>query len=178
MGDAGHEEAARQLNECDYLFLIDIREPEYLTLQLTIAEAKAQAPRFDTPPEHPLAALLNGGRPIEPDATCRVFRITFERKHMVSYTVVNESYGKYPDAPEQFQGKLFREFSRSYLLEYIAKATIATDDYPGKLRHYQLACQDHVVDVVCTAPPEIVITNAPAPGEADTALRARSSHRR
>jgi hypothetical protein len=35
---------------------------------------------------------------------------------MISWTVLNESYGKYPEPPEQFTGKLFRVFSRSHLI--------------------------------------------------------------
>jgi ABC-type phosphate transport system permease subunit len=30
------------------------------------------------------------------DETCRFFRLIFDGRHMVSYTVLNESYGDYP----------------------------------------------------------------------------------
>jgi len=69
---------------------------------------------------------------------------------MVSYTVLNESYGTYPEPPEQFSGKLFRVFEWSHLLEFTKKTTCASDEYPGVLQHYEIACLNHVIDVICT----------------------------
>ncbi|HLH18573.1 MAG TPA: hypothetical protein VKX45_15235 [Bryobacteraceae bacterium] len=151
------EEGARQINDCDYLYAVDIRETEELTLQLEIAEARAQdrvlAPRDDTWVEQ----LRLGARPIETDPTCRFFRLTFDRSHMVSYTVLNECYGIYPQPPEVFTGKLFREFSHSHLLEFTKRSTYASDEHPGVLQHYEVACLNHVIDVICTGPPRIEV---------------------
>jgi hypothetical protein len=151
------EEAARQINDCEYLFATTIREIEELTLELIVQEAKPQAlvltPRDDSEVEQ----ILAGSRPIETDSTCRYFRLVFDRKHMVSYRVLNESYGTYPEAPELFTGKLFRVFAVSHLLDFTKEYTVASDDYPGPLQHYQIACLNHVVDVICTAPPRIFV---------------------
>jgi hypothetical protein len=129
--EAGWDDAVRQINDCEYLFAQSIREIEELTLEVIITEAKAQAkiriPRDNTEVEQ----LLAGSHPIETDSTCRVFRLIFERRHMVSYTVLNESYGTYPEPPEQFIGKLFRTFSRSHLLDFTKQTTCASDEYPG-----------------------------------------------
>jgi hypothetical protein len=154
--ELGWDEAARQMNDCEYLLARSIREIEELTLEVFITEAKAQAeilvPRDSTQFEQ----LRVGSRPIEPDSTCRIFRLIFERRHMVSYTVLNESYGIYPKPPEQFTGKLFRTFSRSHLLDFTKQTTCASDEYPGGiLQHYQIVCLNHVIDVICTAPPKI-----------------------
>ena len=155
--DVEWSEGARELNDCDNLFARGIREIEELTLELILAEAKPQAQILSPRGEGPVEALLVGGRPIESDATCRSFRLIFERMNMVSYTVLNESYGAYPEAPEEFSGKLFRVFSRSHFLEFIKRTTCASDEYPGVLQHYQIACLNHVVDVICTGPPSIAI---------------------
>jgi hypothetical protein len=117
------EEGARLINECTYLYAREIREIEELTLGLTIVEAKAQAPVSAAEETGPLAFLKIGGRPIEEDETCRLFQLLFDRNHMISYTVLNESYGKYPQPPEEFTGKLFRVFSRSHLLEFTERTT-------------------------------------------------------
>jgi hypothetical protein len=74
---------------------------------------------------------------------------------MVSYSVLNESYWTRPEASEEFTGRLFSVFSQSHLLEYIKRTTVASDDYPGTLQHYRIACQLHVVDVVSTTSPRI-----------------------
>lgn len=163
--EAGWADAARQINDCEYLFAQSIREIEELTLEVIITEAKAQAeirvPRDNSEVEQ----LLSESSPIETDSTCRVFRLIFERRHMVSYTVLNESYGIYPQPPEQFTGKLFRTFSRSRLLDFTKQTTYASDEYPGGiLQHYEIACLNHVIDVICTAPPKITVTPTTAVG--------------
>ena len=151
------EEGAALINECEYLLATDIREIEELTLRLAIEEAKAQAPLTAVDGDGPLAEILLGASPIKTDATCRLFRPIFDQNHMVSYSVLNESFGKYPQPPEEFTGKLFRVFSQSHLLEFTRRATIASDEYPGKLMHFQIVCLNHIVDVICTGPPKIFV---------------------
>jgi hypothetical protein len=151
------EEGARQLNECEYLFIRNIGELEELTLGLIIHEAKPQDPILVPEDDSAFARISVGSRPIEEDSTCRVFEVIFDRNNIVSYTVLNESYGKYPEPPEEFIGRLFRVFSRSHLLDFTKQTTIASNEYPGVLQHYQLACLNHVVDVITTKPPRIAV---------------------
>jgi hypothetical protein len=80
---------------------------------------------------------------------------------MVSYSVLNESYGRYPEDPEKFTGKLFRSFSWSHLLEFTRHTTNASVEYAGPLQHYQVACLNHVLDVIGTKPPRIAIGTWP-----------------
>lgn len=122
-----------------------------------LTEAKPQAEIIVARDESPAEQLRLGGRPIEKDLTCRAFRLIFDRNQMVSYTVLNESYGVCPEPPEQFTGKLFRVFQWSYLLEFTKRTTCASDEYPGVLNHYQIVCLNHVVDVICTGPPIIAV---------------------
>jgi hypothetical protein len=151
------EEGARLINECTYLFATDVREIEALTLGLTIVEAKAQAPISATEATGPFASLMIGCRPVEEDETCRVFQLLFDRNHMIFYTVLNESFGKYPEPPEVFTGRLFRVFSHSHLLEFTERTTYASGGYPGVLMHFEIVCLNHVIDVICTAPPMIAV---------------------
>lgn len=153
------KEGVQQIDECEYLFVESVRESEELTLELTVAEAKPQGPVLISRDGTALEELRAGGRPIEKDSTCRLFQLIFDRSHMVSYAVLNESYGTYPAAPQQFTGKLFRIFSWSHLLEFTKRTTCASDEYPGALHHYQIACLNHVIDVICTGPPRIAIEN-------------------
>jgi hypothetical protein len=99
------QEGARVMDDCAYLFATDVRELEELTLGLTIVEAKLQAPIASTDESDPLGLLKIGARPIQEDQTCRIFHVVFDRNHLISYTVLNESYGKYPEPPEAFTGK-------------------------------------------------------------------------
>ena len=152
------EEGARLMNECTYLLATDVGEVEELTLALTIVEAKAQAPIATTEKTGPLSWLKTGGRPIEEDLTCCLFQLLFNRNHLISYTVLNESYSKCPEQSEVFAGKLFRIFSHSHLLEFTEQTTFASGDYPGALMHFQIACLNQVIDVICTAPPKIAVS--------------------
>jgi len=152
------EEGARLMNECTYLLATDVGEVEDLTLALTIVEAKAQAPITTTDDPAPLSWLRIGSGPIEEDETCRLFQLLFDRNHMISYTVLKESYGKYPAPPEKYTGKLLRTFSHSHLLEFTGRTTCVSGDDPGALMHFQIACLNHVIDVICTAPPKIAVS--------------------
>jgi hypothetical protein len=157
------QEGARLIDECTYLFATEVRELEELTLGLTLVEAKAQAPITTAEDTGPLADLKLGGRPIEQDETCRIFELVFGREHMISYFVLNESYGRYPEAPEAFTGKLFRIFSRSHLLEFIGRTTYASGGHPAPLMHFEIVCLNHVFDVIATAPPKIAVGNDATP---------------
>ena len=150
------EDGAKQIDDCQYLFAVDVRELEELTLRLTLVEAKAQAP-LTSEDDSVYGVLSDGARPIRQDSTCRIFEIIFERKHIISYTVLNESYGRYPEPPEKFTGKLFRIFSWSHLLEFTRRMTYANDEHPGVLKHFQIACLNHVFDVISTHPPRIAV---------------------
>jgi hypothetical protein len=149
------QEGARLMDDCAYLFATDVRELEELTLGLTIVEAKLQAPIASADVNDPLGFLRIGARPIQEDQTCRVFQVVFDRNHLISYTVLNESYGKYPEPPEAFTGKLFRVFSQSHLLDFTERTTYASQGHPAPLKHFEIACLNHVIDVICTAPPTI-----------------------
>ena len=77
------EDGARQIDDSHYLFAVDVRELEELTLRLTLVEAKAQAP-LTAENDSVYGVLSNGARPIQQDSTCRIFEIIFERKHIIA----------------------------------------------------------------------------------------------
>lgn len=145
------------LNDCKYLFISSIREIEELTLEIFADEAKPQEPISVAPYVGEIGQLHVGARPIETDNTCRSFQLVFPRNEMVLYQVLNESYGRFPKAPEMFSGSIFRTFSRSHLLDFVKCNTHASDEYPGILHHYQLVAENHVMDVIMTGQPEILM---------------------
>jgi hypothetical protein len=152
---------AEQIDECHALFVTHFRELEELTLELLISEAKPQAPILVPRSDSAVDRMMVGARPIEWDETCRMFRVVFDRRHMIFYSVLNECYGRYPEPPEQFEGKRFRVFSRSHLLDFIKRTTHASDGYPGTLLHFQIAAENHVIDAITTAHPLVSILASP-----------------
>lgn len=145
------------MDECTYLLAADIGEIEELTLALTIVEAKVQAAITTTEDGGPPSWLTIEGRPIEQDETCQIFQLVFDRNHMISYTVLNKSYGKYTEPSDVFKGRLFRTFSHSHLLEFTGRAC-ASGDCSGALMHFEIACLNQAIDVICTAPPKIAVS--------------------
>jgi len=75
----------------------------------------------------------------------------------MSYSILNESYGRYPEPPEVFIGRLFRVFSWSPSLEFTAKHRNASEDWPGPYQHYEIVGLNHVINVVSKERPLISI---------------------
>lgn len=47
------------------------------------------------------------------------------------------------------------EFTASQYLEYIAKASFATEKYPGPYKHWAIYTSDHIVDVASQVDPVV-----------------------
>jgi hypothetical protein len=144
-------ELVEQINEHAYLYLAEIGEPEDNVLRLVIEEARAGG----EPMEVKIGdALLSGARPIVSDDTCYAYEVLFGS--YVAYSVRNESYTP-EDRSEEYTGRLFRLYSKSHFLDYVRAATFASDEYPGKLSHYEIVCENHILDVVSAGEPHITI---------------------
>ena len=103
-----------------------------------------------------LNEMLSRSRPVYPD-TENVYEITFT--HYIVYQTRNESY-VVADNYEECRGKYFSVYTRSRLLDSLPQITIAqkSDDgsfYPGKWTHYEIAAQNHIIDVIATKPPSV-----------------------
>ncbi len=136
-----------QIDSHEYLYLAEIGEPEVNVLRIVVDEAKASNDADVKIPDTPFM-----GNPIISDETCRRYEITFPS--YVAYAVLNESFAKVDDY-EKHTGRYFRIYSKSHFLDYLGVATFASDEYPGKSKHYEIACLDHIVEVVSAEEPEI-----------------------
>nr|WP_260871282.1 hypothetical protein [Paenibacillus sp. Y412MC10] len=90
---------------------------------------------------------------IDIDESLPHIQIDFE--WYIGYSVRNESYTVWDDY-EEFEGKIFRIYSKSRYLDFISTSTIATEEYPGPYKHYGISCLNHVIDIVSTTDPIIV----------------------
>jgi hypothetical protein len=158
-----------QLNAHRYLYLTHLEEPEDNALRLIVTEARRGEPSDAPDPSlEGLGRLATGTRPIVADERCAVYELHFE--DYIAYAVLNESF-IVADEREKFEGRLFRIYSESKFLAYIAAGTIATADYPGPFKHYELACLNHIIEIASTEPPTITLLR---PSTA-TLRRARSA---
>jgi hypothetical protein len=137
-----------EIEACRFLFLRDLSEPEPNSLKIVVEQAKAGPPG-----DIEIAGkIVSGTQPLESDDSCRLFELCWSS--YVAYSVLNESYTQ-EDKSEQWEGRLFRLYSKSHFRDYVARATFAGDEYPGPLRHWSLGCLWHIVDVIACTEPQI-----------------------
>ena len=138
-----------QVDQCAYLNLREIGEPEYNSLRLVVEEMRAGVVTEDL-----VIAGTNLGatRRIEHTEECRVFEIFWES--YIAYSVVNESYATGDDS-ELSEGRRFRVYSKSRFLDYIRKETFADDRYPGPSKHICVSCENQLVNVISVSDPHI-----------------------
>lgn len=144
-----------KINSHGFLNLMDISEPEPLTLQIIVSQAKVIGPPRDI--EIDDGEVIDGACEIESTRDCLLYRIFFDS--YILYTVLNECYDL-ADKSAEYSGNLFRTYSRSWYLKYTEGHTLASDDYPGPYRHYGIICLDHIIDITsCSEPLIDVIEN-------------------
>jgi hypothetical protein len=146
-----------ELNSSNHLFLTEIYEPQANCLRIVLREGKAS--------EFPVPVRVGGadlgeGFPVEIDDSCATFQIDWH--NYVLYQVLNESFGMPANASEVYEGKIARTYSTSKLLQFVMATTHATNEYPGRLLHYELICEDHVVNVICFDAPHC-LKSGPSP---------------
>ena len=139
-----------EIDACKCIYPREIGEPEDNALRLVIIEAKADGAPVDV--EVMPGKLVRGLCAIESDANCRAFEFVWPS--YVAYSVRNESFTTL-DKEEVWEGRLLCLYSKSHFLDYVARATFASVDYPGPLRHWGINCLNHIVDVVSTVEPQV-----------------------
>ena len=77
-----------------------------------------------------------------------------------------------PDESEEWKGGRFRVYSRSKFLEFVAAGTFADGLYPGAFEHYEILCENHVVDVASVSAP-VARPRAPSSPFPGTASRRK-----
>jgi hypothetical protein len=145
--------AVAQINGSTYLYLRTLSEPKDNELEIVLEEA-GSGPKDGI---SEIRGPFSETRPIVHGPNDRVFKVSW--KSYVAYSIRNESY-VVKDDYEQFEGGLFVIFSRSRYLDFVAKSTFASDDYPGPIKHWGIFCLNHIIDVVSVHAPEIEIVRA------------------
>jgi hypothetical protein len=142
--------AQEELDDCKYLFLIDITEGDDHSLSLKVVEGITN----EVPEEIWVdKQSLGKGNRIEVTGASRNFELRWPS--YITYTVRNESYCQL-DKTEHFQGNKFRTYTKSHFLDFRRRATFATEGHPGPLFHVGIVCEDHVIDVISTAVPDVI----------------------
>lgn len=139
---------------CKYLYLNELTEPSDNELRIVFAEAvSGELVDPQTMADDPvLQKMLSGARAIVQTPQSKVFELYWPT--YVAYSVRNESFVS-SDKYEEFEGRLLVKYSKSRYLDFVAAATLASNDHPGPLQHWWLCCLNHIVDVVAVDAPSI-----------------------
>jgi hypothetical protein len=138
-----------ELSACQHLFLGAASEPRANSLKIEVIEGRVS--RVAVPVEV-AGQSLGQGFPMSVDETCARYELTWNS--YVLYQVTNELFGQKEESQDGILGNSASIYRFSGLLEYVVRSTIASDEYPGKLAHYQIICADHVIDVISAERPE------------------------
>jgi hypothetical protein len=139
--------AIAEVDDCSFLFLIELREGSRNSLHVQLAEGRP----VGSPKSIKVADTeISGCTAIEITDESRVFEIVWNS--YVGYSVLNESYAT-PSDEESGEGNRFRIYSKSRFLQFMSDATFACDDYPGPMRHYCVGCEDQILHVLSVDPP-------------------------
>jgi hypothetical protein len=143
-------EMAQAIDSCHTIFLREISESEENVLRLVLQEANANSETV---------SLKVGGTTIENlhriESTERSRTFELRWNQYIAYSVRNESFALQDDSELHLSGRLIRLYSKSHFLDYISRATLASEQYPGPYTHVRILSENHVVDVVSTQAPEI-----------------------
>ncbi len=134
-----------QLNSHDYLNLDTLIDKGELKIELLISETSTECwdkeiNVIDDLSEFEKADVLRR-------RACKKYKITFE--NYISYSVVNESLTSWDDY-EQFEGNLFRIYSKSRFLDYINIAVemfIVKHTQEDKIKHFGILCLNNIIDI-------------------------------
>ncbi|HWU55780.1 MAG TPA: hypothetical protein VN175_09780 [Rhizomicrobium sp.] len=136
------------------VYLTEFGEPETNMLRVVVAEAFA----VGVAREIPDTGLL--GREIVVTPQSRHFELLWES--YVAYSVRNESFAEFDKDRPPSKSK-FTERSASAYLRFVAETTFANavvgSVLKGPLRHWEITCADHFLDVVSTVPPTVRMIN-------------------
>lgn len=139
-----------EINNIKHCYLAQLGETGDNALRMVLEEAHADGPII----ERTLSGRNNPlkVRAIETTSGCARFNIYFG--NYIAYAVRDESYAQNAEE-DVFEGRVAMVYSRSQFLDFVAKGTFATSDYPGPFVHYGFSTLNHFVDVVACAAPEI-----------------------
>jgi hypothetical protein len=110
------------------------------------------------PGPNKLRVLISEAKPKE---IARDFELSWE--NYVAYSVRNESFAQFDKDRPSSDSQLTERVSSAYL-RFVAETTFAAgmvgSVLKGPLRHWELTCGDHFLDVVSSTPPAIRLINS------------------
>jgi hypothetical protein len=147
-------ELVSTIDSCHSLFLREIGEPEENILRIVLHEGRVNS---ESESQNVGGVIIENLHRVEPTSDSLVIELIWPQ--YIAYSVTNESFSKPEGSEAADSGRLLRRYSKSSLLDHIARSTIATKEYPGEFHHFQVVAEMHVVDVVSMGMPTFRVLN-------------------
>ena len=146
-------ELTQIIDSCYTIFVCEISEPEENVLRLVLQEAEASS---ETVSRKIGGTVIENLHVVGPTERSRTFELRWNQ--YIAYSVTNESFASPDDDSEvRASGRRFRTYSKSHFLDFVSRATIANEQYPGPSTHFCVVSENHVINVVSAQMPEIQI---------------------
>jgi hypothetical protein len=129
-----------------WIFLTDLHEPEENSLRLAVAEAAT------IEPNEKISGPTSLRAPITITSDSRRFELVW--KDYVAYSVRNESFAQ-PDKDCPSVTGVFLERKSSAYLRFLEETTFATSVMQKPMRHWEINCLNHCIDVVSFGEPAV-----------------------
>jgi hypothetical protein len=133
---------AVEIDSCDYLFLKELSEIDQNVLRVVVAEGLLVGQPQSV---YVRSVQVPECTRIDITETSRVYELVWHS--YVGYSVRNESFVQF-GAEEAFEGRRFRVYSKSDFADYLKKTTFAEFVLQKPTRHYGVACESHIIDVI------------------------------
>ncbi len=153
----GSRDLYTELDACKYLFLQEAREPQTNTLHMFLQEGRVS----ERTARREVGGMILEGHPVEIDDATKSFEILWPS--YIAYVVTNESFALDDDPPDTYEGRRFRRYFQSRLLQQVKDNNRLSDEYPGPLLHFRIVCEHHLVDVISTQSPTVRRVNPREP---------------
>jgi hypothetical protein len=132
-------------------------------VRIVIREATHVGEPVGPEPGLDIPAIFHDARPLISGPGDRIVALTWH--DYVAYSVISESYAGKEAASPPHDGRVVHTFGASHFLDYVRKASFASDEYPGPLLHHEIVTEQHVVNLVSDQPPEVRTVSVQAGSE-------------
>jgi hypothetical protein len=138
-----------ELSNYRYLFLKELGEPGRHVFRIRVIEGKVSQ---TTVPIEIAGKSFGEGYPVNIEADSAEYELTW--KSYVLYQITNEIFWRPEPSTDGIVGKSASVYRSSTLLDFATRGTASSGDFYGKLLHFRIACEDHIVDVISEVQPE------------------------
>lgn len=136
-----------EMNKAYSFFLLKITEPINNQLVITLKESTTSGA------EESIAignGVIDGLRNLSPNGPGKIYQILFNT--YAAYNVSNESFST-GDGDDIGTGRLVKIFKKSLYMDFIRTVTTVEFVMESKLKHYQIICENHIIDIATLESP-------------------------